>query len=824
LKAVVLVVVVAAAAGCTASRAFSRGERAARAGDWDLAVSYYSKALQASPNSAEYRIALERAQVSASRVHLERAAEAEKAGDLETAIREYTKAAEFDPANRQAAARASELDKTLRDRIEAARPRPAIEQMKQRARQATAEPILNPASRDPLEVKFVNTNVKDILNFIATASGINILYDRDVQDRQFTVDLHGISLEAALNQILNANQMFYKVLNERTIMVIPDNATKRQAYEEQVIRTFYISNAEIAEIQTLLNGIIALPGMANRPSIQVHKSANSITIRGSAALVAIAEKVIEANDKPRAEVVVDIEILEVNRTRVKQYGLNLSNYSISGMFSPERAPSTGTGGGSTTPMFNANTISKGINTSDFYLSVPSAVVRFLESDAQSKLIAKPSLRGAEGKKLTANLGDEIPVPSTTYTPLMTGGTAINPMTSYNYRNVGLNLEVTPRVTYDGDIILELMVESSTRGGDVNVAGQNLPSFGTRKVTTTMRLRDGESNLLAGLLRDEDRKALNGFPGAIHVPILKDLFSNNDSTISQTDIVMLLTPRIIRSHGLTDADLAPIYIGTATNPSLGGPPPLIAPGSPAADAPAIQPAAPTQPYGAPGAALTPGVPLGAPTPQGVPVLPPGSSPIPGTVLQPLPKPADPAAAAPAPSQPPTQPALAPVPALAPPAAPPAAAAPNVPPAARGATTTPLPAATISLTAGTEFRVGPTPYTVPISVSNINRVTTVSLSITYNPAALRVRTVSEGSFMRQGNVQVAFAQQVDPAAGRVDLTLTRTSDTVGASGSGILAALVFEAVAPGSATLSPSGVASGPGGSVPVAFQPVTITVR
>ena len=319
-----------------------------------------------------------------------------------------------------------------------------------------------------------------------------------------------------------------------------------------------------------------------------NKDANTITIRGSASMVAIAGRIIENNDKPRAEVVIDVEILEVNRTRIKTYGLNLSNYQIGLQFSPEGAPATGTNATST-GQFNLNTLLHGVNSSDFYASVPQAVVKFLESDSQTKLIAKPSLRGAEGKKLTANLGDQIPVPSTTFLPIVGGGPTQNPLTSFSYKDVGVNVEVTPRVTLEGDIILELSVESSTKGSDVNVAGQNLPAFGSRKVTTTMRLRDGESNLLAGLLRDDERKSLAGFPGGIHVPIIKDLFSANDSQVSQTDIVMLLTPHIVRSQGITERNLQGIYIGSAQNPVIGGAPPLLASTGDTTERPAAGPA-------------------------------------------------------------------------------------------------------------------------------------------------------------------------------------------------------------------------------------------
>src|SRR5205814_4217804 len=184
----------------------------------------------------------------------------------------------------------------------------------------------------------------------------------------------------------------------------------------------------------------------------------------------------------------------------------------------------------TNPTFNFNTITRGVNTADFYLAVPSAVLHFLESDTETKLIAKPQLRGAEGQKITLNLGDDIPVPSTVFTPLATGGANTNPLTSFSYRTVGIVVEMTPRVTIDGDVILDLSVENSTKGVDVNVAGQNLPSFGTRKVVTRLRLRDGEPNLLAGLLREDERRTLRGVPGLLKLPVLNKLFASNDNDI------------------------------------------------------------------------------------------------------------------------------------------------------------------------------------------------------------------------------------------------------------------------------------------------------
>jgi type II secretory pathway component GspD/PulD (secretin) len=251
-------------------------------------------------------------------------------------------------------------------------------------------------------------------------------------------------------------------------------------------------------VAQILNGVIRIPALAVAPQIVANKTNNTITVRATANIVAIIERVIAQNDNPKAEVVIDVQILEVNRSRAKQFGIDLSDFSIGGAFSPESDPRTDAGALNPTP-FNLNTVTRGISTVDFYLSVPSAVVQFLESDSETRLIAKPQLRGAEGQLITLALGDQIPVPATVFTPVAQGGANFNPLTSFNYKDVGVNVSVTPRVTFDGDIILDLMVENSTRGQDVNVAGQNLPSFGSRRVETRLRMRDGESNLLAGLL-------------------------------------------------------------------------------------------------------------------------------------------------------------------------------------------------------------------------------------------------------------------------------------------------------------------------------------
>jgi general secretion pathway protein D len=814
------------AGSCAAGQAFRRGDAAMRAGDLDRAVTQFRTAVQAAPDNANYKIALQRAMQAASRAHLERAREYEDKDQLEAALSEYRLATEYEPSNRLAAAKVAALDRTIRDRIEAARPKPPIEAMRERVRAANPEPFLNPASRVPLNMHLNSSSLKEILTTISTITGINIIYDREFTDHAAQVNLDGVTLEEALSQILSTNQLSYKIINPRAILVFNDSLPKHQQYDDQVVKTVYLSNADPTELQAMLSNIIRFTGMAIQPAIGINKSANSITLRGTPNVVAILEKVIQQNDKPRAEIVIDVEILEVNSQRARTYGLNLTQYAVGGIFSPEVSPSattTGTTPGTPTttttgrstapqsvgspPAFNLNTISQGVSTTDFYLAVPAAVVNFLESDNHTRLLAKPQLRGAEGTKLTLKLGTSFPVISTSYQPIATGGAGTNPLNSYSYKDLGINIDMTPRVTLEGDVQLVLTVDDTSFGGNVTIAGQEYPQFNQRTVTTTLRLRDGESNLLAGLLQQNDTNGVTGFPGAIHVPLLRQLFSNNSITGSQDDIVMLLTPHIIRTSGITEEDLKPIYIGSqgvaGATLGIGGPPPL------------IQPPPETPPAAAPAVGQFT-------TPSGVVVKPPaGSSPVPGMVVVPSPTPTP--SPTPAPTVTTLLPETPPVAAAAAPPSPTPTPAP-APTAEAPLTSTGVGSAQIILSPpSTTFRVGGGPYTVPISVVGATRLSTITLTLTFDPSILRVRMVQEGSFMRTGGAAAAFTQQVN--GGRIDITISRGANAAGATGTGVLAAILFDAVAPGSVTLTVSGAATGPGGTtMGLQFRPVTITVQ
>ena len=857
-----LLVLALLASGCAASRAFRHGQEAARAADWDSAIKFFTKAVQENPENGEYRIHLRRAQDEAYHAHSERARELERRDDLESALVEYRKALEITSTDRVVQAKVSELERTIRERVEASRPKPRIDQLQQQARGINAPPLLNPADRTPLRVNFgAQSSLKDILNFIGVSTGININYDAQFVDKPYgPVNLEGVTIEEALNQVLSANQYYYKVTGPKTIIIIPDQPAKHQQYDDLVMRVFFINHADATELASIINSVIRIPQMAVQPMVMPNKSNNTITVRATAPVMDILERLIKANDRPHAEVLLDVQILEVSNTRVKRYGIDLSSYALNLIFSPELAPPNTTAV-SAPPPFNLNTISQGVSTNDFYLGVPYAVVNFLEQDSQSRVLAKPQLRGAEGQQMTLNLGQDIPVLQTVFGAAAAGGLATTPTSSYSYRTVGVILDITPTVTYEGEIRLKVSIESSALGQNIDVGGQSAPSFTSRKVTTYLRLREGEANLLAGLIRNENIKSNNGFPGLSHIPGIRSLFTQNEVTNNDNDIVMLITPHLVRDHELTKEDVANIYIGTQANVGLSGPPQLIAP-QPEAQPPAGGAAPATTPGNVPpaGAQRPPvAAPAGAQNPN--PPAPPGTAPVPSYVQTPTapatlpptavnqPTPSTVAPGAATPTQTTLPPVTTPTGAVAPPgtlanpntpplgttpptgaapaaptgAAPPAATPPAGAPTGQPAAATP---AQITVTPpGTEFRVGGGPYTVPISLNNASRISTLTLTVTYDPRVLRAPRATEGTFMRQGGATASFTPRYDTATGRVDIAISRANDQTGASGSGLIAALLFDAVAPGTSNITITAVALGPDGSpLTITSSPVTVTVR
>jgi general secretion pathway protein D len=553
--------------GCAAARYMGRAERAARAGDWDRALQYCFEALRRDPDNLKYQATCRRMRLAAAEMHFQRAeALVEKNPDdiptLEQAVLEYQLAVQSDPTHQLAAARLEstilKLQRLKEQRAEAAM---EIERAKEKiARAAVLPKILH--SEELIDVKYVDTSLRQILDSMAKGFGVNVIYDKDFQDTRYSVELRGVTFQEALQQILAANGLFYKVVSENTIMVIPDNPQKRRQHEELVVRTFYLSNADLNETMNLLRVIAGIQQIV--PNTQL----NAITVKDTPEKVALAERIIRLNDKAQAELILDVEILEVSRQTAARYGIDIvPEIAVTQTLDIGQGPGVIFG-----HQFRA------IDAAAWAFTFPSIVYRALITDASTRVLARPQIRAADGKSMSVRLGNRVPIPTTTFTgitPTQPGqpppaGGVIVPITSFQLVDIGINLDVKPRIHHNREVTLDLKFELTS----IAAPGRQInepPTLGSRVVNTTIRLKDGETNLLAGLLRQDERRALRGFPGIQNLPLLRDLFAANERSIEQTDVVFTITPHIIRMPTITEEDLKPLWVGTADQPRLREPP-------------------------------------------------------------------------------------------------------------------------------------------------------------------------------------------------------------------------------------------------------------
>jgi general secretion pathway protein D len=555
--AVILIVAGLAASGCAAKWAYRQGQGEARRGNWDLAVARLTKALQKDPSNIGYKIALENARIQASRYHQDQARKALAADDLDKGAEELKIAADYDPSNKAAADELAGVKDRLLKRDQEKRRLSDFESMRARVQASRpGVPVLSPRSTAPIKLHFPDTSLQKVLETLGKLAGVNVLFDFDYRDKRVDVDLSGLTFQEALDRLTFTNRLFYKVLDQNTIIIVPESPAKRRVYDEVLLQTFYLQNAETKDVEAIIKQMLGTTAkVASNPTL------GSVTIIGTIDQLALAERVVGANDKARGEVIVDVEILEINRNKAKQYGIELSNYTVSSTFSPA---GNDVSGGLTT--VRAHLLSS-LNLADFIVQIPSTLLaRFFQTDSSVRILAAPRLRAAEGKPTKLSIGTEVPVPVTTFTATQPGVTTFAPATSFNYRNVGVNLTITPRVNASGEIALELSAEFSQVGDSRNVGtGQNpinVPTFLSRKIEGVLRVRDGETNLIGGLVQSRDAESFKGALGLPSIPILNRIFPSADKQRDDTEILISLTPHLVRAPRLIDEDLASLYVGSA----------------------------------------------------------------------------------------------------------------------------------------------------------------------------------------------------------------------------------------------------------------------
>ena len=585
--------------GCAS--AYKQGLNAGKRGDWDSAVAKLSKASEKDPDNVKYRIALENARVGASQVHYREAKKHLAAEALEQAAQELEIASKFDPGNLSAAEDLRLLRERVRKREEEKQRLSDFDALRARAQALRVPaPMLAPRSPVPITMKYDDTSLEKVLASLGRLAGVNIVFDEGYRDKRVSFNVVGVTFEEALEQLSFVNRLFYKVIDQNTLIVVPESAQKRRQYDDNFVQTFYLQNADANETMALLTKLVGIQKVASNPSL------GAITIVGTLDQLAFAQKVIDANDKAKGEVLVKVEILEVNRSQLKRWGIELTNYEGALTFSPTGAANEVASGATTV---RAQLLSS-LNLADFIVSLPSTLTaRLLQTDSSVKLLAAPTLRAAEGKRTSLRIGTEVPIPVTTFTATQAGTSTFAPATSFNYRNVGITLELTPKVGASGEIALELVAEFSTIGDDRNVGtGQNpivVPTFLTRKLDGTLRLRDGETTMLGGLLSTREAESIRGALGIQSIPLLGKLLSPRQKQSDNQEILVSITPSIVRAPKVTEEDLKTLNVGSTDLVRVPrARPPLFGTGE--------EPPAPPSPSPPPQAQVTPAAPAAAAT--------------------------------------------------------------------------------------------------------------------------------------------------------------------------------------------------------------------
>jgi len=594
-------------AGCATAGAMRSGQAAEQLQDYDRAVVEYTKVLRSQPDNRVARQALDRAKLRASADHFSRGRRFSTGGRLDEALVEFQLAAELNPGNPEVEEELATVKTQLRNKVAVARDgKTAIESLIERTRSLAPQGQDLPAdARLPASMAFRDAPSRDVFTALARFANVNVTFDPQFRDQPVTIDLRETTLESALQALSATTRSFYRVTGPRFITVVPDTAAKRQEYEEEVVRTFPLSNADLKETVDLLRIVIDARRLAPVTAT------NTIAIKDTPARVAAAGRLIAAIDKARPEVVIDVELLEIDRTRMKEYGLQIA--------SPSATSTTGPTGINGQADVNRDDLTlrdlRTLTQADVFLTnVPALFYRLLKQDTNTRTLANPQLRTSEGMPAQARFGERVPVPVTTFSPIATGGINQQPITSFNYENIGVNIDITPRTHHDDDVSLALKIEVSSISG----AGfGGLPTFGNRSISTVIRLRDGETNLLAGLIRDDERRILSGIPGLSDLPLVGRLFAHSRRETQETDIVLTLTPHIVRVLDLSEEDLRPFRVGRDGDLAQPGIVPLPLPLPVEVPAPQPQPA---QPQPQPPPAQQPLPPAGT-----APIRPPAGAP-------------------------------------------------------------------------------------------------------------------------------------------------------------------------------------------------------
>lgn len=720
-----LVFLVLGLTGCAASKAYKRGLHAELTKNYETAMAEYRIALDANPGNIEYQLKYEQARFNAAFAHFEAGRRALDKDDYAIAKVEFTRTLEIDPSHVLAEQQLEQVNAVLAAKSRGtAEPEIQFEELRQAARtDPSVQSQLEPKLAGPISVHMTQDS-RVAFETLAELAGFNVIFDPDFRGTRIPIDLNNVDIYEALDILALQTRSFWKPINKTTILVSPENQTKRRDYDDLILKTVYLTNSvtstEITEAITALRTLLNMRYLAQSTAM------NAIIMRDTADRIAIAEKIIEDLDKAKPEVLVDATVLEVDRNTLRQLGL-LPPQGTQLAFTG----GTTAGGDSSNTATNVTTLRglQNLNSGSFSLNIPPTVATFLATSSNTRLVQNPRVRASDGKLAQIRIGSQVPIASGSFQPAFVGATG-TPVVNFQFVDVGVNLDITPRVLLNREVSMTVTVQVRALAGDRDVGGVTQPVLTNRQVQHEIRLVEGETNILGGIITDTEATSLNGIPGLKNIPFLRYLFSREQKTRDQTEIIIMLTPHIIRMPNIRESNLRGLNTGSESAPRLRTPSSTGAGGGTPGTIPAPGNAAPAGGPGA-GAAVTPAAPV-----------PP-----------------------PAPGQPP-------------------AAPPNTPPATQRTTSSTL---TFSPSPVTVPATGTATVNI---VGNGTDFYGVDLTLSFQPGSINIREVREGGFLSRDGQIVAFVQRLETESGTLRISLERPPNAAPVSGTGNLVTLVLE----------------------------------
>jgi general secretion pathway protein D len=810
---------------CTVGRtAFNKAEKFERQGKYDDAVLKYAEAVSANPDIGEYRLRFMQASELAAKHHFRLADEYLARKQYDDAYREYQSAYAMDRTLERAKQQSElvqryrtslvylqegidfERENKVREAIRSYQKAFSLNSTNKEAQDALDRLgkmkkykldgfDLNLKSTKPITLKFKDAKVKEVFNIISQLSGINFIFDDAIKDTNITIYLENATFQQSLDIITGLNKLNKKILNENTIILYPKSPDKIKQYEDLYVQTFFLNKLDAKKAVNLVRTMLQVK------KIYVNEEMNTLVIRDTPDVIEVARKILEANDVPDAEVLLEVEVIELSKKNAENFGLALSKYSLgyntlspTGSFFNDTLVSTsttatGTTATTTTTRSDTSQLLNLFRWGDYrgYVTVPNAAFNFGKTLGNAETLSNPKIRVKNREKAKFNVGTRVPITTT----------SSNGVGNYNvnvqYVDVGVKVNAEPTIQLNNEVNIKLGLEVSSIlskekvGTDGNTT---VATIGTRNMDTVLSLKDGETSIIGGLIQDTKGKNTSKVFLLGDIPLIGPLFSSHDNANDKTELILAITPRIVRGVAVPEGDVSSFWSGVEDDPSTGRTygafvqdaelnSPAQQQKSSAPGVGAVQPAANSQPAAAFQKPVSGEGQAGKPAPApAIPSLPAATT------------------GSPVDMQGGVQPGKQ-IGEQAPPIVQP-------PP--------PLPAKRVSIriAAPTTAKLNEN-FIADILAAEVENLFSAPLTVVFDPILLECISVAEGDFLKKDGKETTVSSKIDNASGQVSLGVTRVATDTGVSGTGRLFSLTFKAKAVGPASIGFIGVKlAAPGG--------------